>query len=91
MRKDRLYCETHGGVYETFVCEHLVKAKPGVQWYSEKPTKDFPYPDAWCGRCNKIFEKAGGWNEESESKIKVTLLCHECYEGTRKRSEVHYV
>jgi hypothetical protein len=79
-------CSAHGQAGETFVCEHLI-AKPGQRWFSDEPTPENPWPDAWCTACNSFFEEQGEWNKKNEAHLKIKLLCHLCYEQFRARSE----
>ena len=75
----KIECPVHGAVYETFVCSHLID-DPQQQWFGDYPTQDKPWPDAWCGVCDREFQKEGEWNEKNEQNIEVKLLCHCCYE-----------
>jgi hypothetical protein len=66
-------CTTHGTAYETFVCEHLAR-DPRQRWYSEEPSGSNPWPDAWCGSCNALFEEFGEWNESNAGSC--VLRCY---------------
>lgn len=83
-RRGEIKCNQHGRAYETFVCEHLA-AQPNQKWYSNEPTRDEPWPDAWCADCNLILEANNGEWQDHEPKIK--LLCHRCYESFRAGSD----
>jgi hypothetical protein len=87
---DRVECATHGQAYATYVCEHLVRAS-GAEWYSAEPIDEDPWPGAWCKKCHAEFLTAGEWNEASEEAagLKLSLLCHFCYEATKARCIVH--
>ena len=39
-----------------------------------------------CDNCELIREAHGGWNEESEKLVKISLLCSGCYERARIRN-----
>lgn len=77
-------CGEHGPQQETFTCEHLVSGSGLGFNYNEEA--DNPRPDAWCDACEEIRRQSDGWNEESESKIKIVLLCGKCYDATRERN-----
>jgi len=83
---DKIECATHGECRETFVCTHLLGESAGLGFNREEPTEDNPFPDAWCDDCQLIFEAHGGWNEESEKLVKISLLCSGCYERARIRN-----
>jgi len=56
-------------------------------FHSEEPSEEEPFPDAWCDDCNLIFQAHGGWNEESEKLVSISLLCSGCYELARIRNK----
>jgi len=90
MSSDKVTCDTHGEAFSTFVCEHLLRGS-GLEWYSAEPTDDNQWPDAWCEKCHTAYAKEGEWNEKSEVGVKITLLCHLCYERTKAKCQVQYV
>ncbi len=75
-------CGDHGTGYETFICEHLA-ANPQQEWFSDSPSESNPWPDSWCAQCNEAFKEEGEWNVRNESRMKIKLLCHRCYEAAR--------
>jgi len=77
-------CATHGTGFSTYVCEHLA-AQPVQEWFSGERDDTYQWPDAWCAFCNIFFLQEGEWNERNESKLKLKLLCHHCYD--KKRSQ----
>jgi len=77
-------CADHGTGFATYACEHLV-SNPAQEWFSREPDEEHKWPDAWCSTCDTFFQEQGEWNEKNESKLKIQLLCHHCYE--RLRSE----
>jgi hypothetical protein len=81
---DVVSCDTHGEGQETYVCEHLL-ANPKQEWFSDVPSGEKPWPDAWCAGCDEVFQEEGEWNERNEGRIKIELLCHHCYESLRKQ------
>jgi hypothetical protein len=78
----KVTCDKHGEAYATFVCQHLAK-NPAQEWFSRVPTKENPWPDAWCGECDVEFLKFDEWNEQNEACLGPSLLCHNCYEWAR--------
>lgn len=80
--RPRVRCDTHGQAFEAFICEHLL-VNPAQKWFSDDPTRENPWPDAWCGQCNALFEELGSWNQRNESKLRIKLICHRCYERLR--------
>jgi hypothetical protein len=81
---EQVECATHGSGFETFVCEHLL-SNPAQEWFSSEPDDENKWPDAWCAACNTFFQQEGEWNEKNESKMKIKLLCHHCYERFRSQ------
>lgn len=79
---DEVECDEHGPGQRTYVCEHLV-SDPQQKWFSTFPTDENPWPDAWCSICQKAFQREGEWNDRSEGRLKIKLLCHRCYESRR--------
>ncbi len=77
-------CELHGLGRPTYVCEHLV-AEPKQEWFCDLPTAANPWPDAWCARCDEVYQERGEWNEKNEGRIRIKLLCHRCYESLRRQ------
>ena len=89
---NKVNCKSHGTANETFVCEHLVGAS-GINWYSASPIKNDLWPSAWCEKCHQSFLKESEWNEKSEKCANLTakILCHHCYEETKKQCNAHLV
>jgi hypothetical protein len=75
-------CSTHGSGFTTYVCEHLV-SNPAQEWFSRDPDDDNRWPDAWCAACDGFFQEEGEWNDTNNSKLRIKLLCHHCYERLR--------
>jgi hypothetical protein len=77
-------CTEHGTGFATYACEHLV-SNPAQGWYSREPDEEHKWPDAWCSACDTFFQEQGEWNEKNESKTKIQLICHQCYERLRSQ------
>ena len=89
---DKVKCDTHGYTATTFVCEHLAN-HANDHWFSAEPTPVDPWPDAWCGDCQKVFEKYGEWSDAAsdEARLVAKISCSDCYEVKKSECEVTYV
>lgn len=83
---NKIQCVKHGECQQTFVCNHLLGEDSGLGFNRNEPTDDNPFPDAWCDNCELIRAAHGGWNEESEKFVEISLLCSGCYERARIRN-----
>jgi hypothetical protein len=83
---NNVQCATHGEAQETFVCTHLAGDAVALGFNRDDPTEDVPFPDACCDDCELIRSTHGGWNDESQKLVKISLLCCRCYERTRIRN-----
>lgn len=83
---NNVQCSIHGESRESYVCSHLLGNSVGIGFNSDDPTPDNPYPDAWCDDCELIRATHGGWNEDSEKLVKISLLCSGCYVRSRVRN-----
>jgi hypothetical protein len=81
---EQMECADHERGFSTYVCEHLV-VNPGQEWFSQEPDEEHKWPDAWCAACDAFFQQQGEWNEKNESRIKIELICHHCYERLRSQ------
>ncbi|HET8922901.1 MAG TPA: hypothetical protein VFN26_07870 [Candidatus Acidoferrum sp.] len=81
---ERVECSDHGSGFAAYACEHLV-SNPAQVWFTQDPDEEHKWPDAWCGACDVFFQEQGEWNENNESKMKIRLLCHHCYERLRSQ------
>lgn len=82
----RVECAKHGQSEETFVCAHLLGDAVGLGFNRDEPTPEEQFPDAWCDDCELIRSAHGGWDDESEKLVKISLLCAGCYERSRIRN-----
>lgn len=83
-RSERVECADHGSGFAAYACEHLV-SNPAQVWFSRQPDEEHKWPDAWCATCDVFFQEQGEWNKKNESKLKIKLLCHHCYERLRSQ------
>lgn len=79
-------CAKHGQSEQAFVCTHLLADAVGLGFNRDEPTPETPFPDAWCDDCELIRSAHGGWNDESQKLVKISLLCAGCYERSRIRN-----
>jgi hypothetical protein len=78
-----VHCGSHGARRPAFVCRHLVRGS-GLGFFApEDPVDDL---QAWCGECERVRERRGGWDDESEGFARITLICDLCYEAARARN-----
>jgi|SRR5579862_1312315 len=83
---DKTECSIHGPQEQAFVCSHLVGDAVGLGFNRDIPAENKQFPDAWCDDCEIIRVAHGGWTEESEKLLKVSLVCARCYERSRIRN-----
>jgi hypothetical protein len=83
---EKIHCTTHGERQKTYVCNHLSGNGVALGFNRSEPDEENPFPDAWCDDCELIRAAHGGWNEESEKLITLSLLCSGCYERARIRN-----
>ncbi|HWA95493.1 MAG TPA: DUF2199 domain-containing protein [Terracidiphilus sp.] len=76
---ETVQCSTHGESQKAFVCKHLVGENFGLGFNRNDPNDDNPFPDAWCDACEGCRMEYGGWTEESEKHIGISLICSNCY------------
>ena len=81
-----VHCEKHGDRRKAYVCEHLLRGMH-LGFFSAEEAGN-PHPDAWCTRCDDVRIAHGGssgeWNDQSESLLKVKLVCGDCYEEIKR-------
>jgi hypothetical protein len=82
MSRQYINCDTHGQAYQAFICEHLM-ANPAKRWFSDDPTQENPWPDAWCNECETLLGEQGEWSDRGGSRLRIKLVCHRCYEQMR--------
>lgn len=79
-------CNAHGKQLATFVCQHIVQTlsdnRPRGFWSAEAE-QDELYPDSWCSECEAMINTVGEWNDETEAKAGVTMICSACYEKAK--------
>jgi hypothetical protein len=83
---DSVQCARHGEHQKTYVCTHLAGEEVGLGFNTSEPTRENPFPDAWCDDCELIRARQDGWNEASEKLTSIVLLCSDCYERARIRN-----
>jgi hypothetical protein len=63
-------CERDGEGWAAFVCQHLLAAMDAkgaerVGFCSDEPTRENPWPDAWCFACDERFVANGEkWTDD---------------------------
>ena len=86
--RDRVTCSQDGEGYEAWVCAHLYE-NPAQHWFSRESTNENPWPDAWCGECDKIFLRDGEWTDDNSGCTDIKLICNFCYERRRAQESPH--
>lgn len=85
----QLHCPEHGERTPTFVCRHLVRGsrmgfhEPSGRSVSDHESRE---PCAWCDVCEQVRQSCGGWNDESEACVGITMICDVCFEAARNRN-----
>lgn len=80
--QQQIQCGQHGRGHSTYVCEHLF-VNPKQQWFSDHPSPEKRWPDAWCAGCDRLYQNEGEWNDANSEHLKIKLICHHCYEGIK--------
>jgi hypothetical protein len=83
--REQIECGTHGPAFKTYICEHLAD-NPEQVWFSEAPSAENEWPDAWCTLCHEAYKRENQWNEKNEGTPRIKLFCHCCYETRRARA-----
>lgn len=78
-------CPVHGSNHGTYICSHLMN-DPLQPWFCDYPAEDNPWPDAWCGACEEVFQTEGEWNENNEDDVDIRLVCSRCYDDQKGSS-----
>jgi uncharacterized protein YegJ (DUF2314 family) len=80
-------CATHGSGAEGYLCRHLIE-NVGLEFHHAELTEETPFPDAWCGGCEKLRRRAGGWDQlDASTPPPIALVCGHCYQGLLERHE----
>jgi uncharacterized protein YegJ (DUF2314 family) len=83
----QLKCATHGSGAAAFLCLHLIE-NVGLEFHRAELTEQTPLPDAWCGRCEKLRRRTGGWEQlDASAPPPIALVCGQCYQGLLKHHE----
>jgi hypothetical protein len=82
----KVYCAEHGETDASFVCQHLIGGSTGRGFYTPDVESDTAM--AWCGECDCVRERCGGWNDESEAFVSGKVVCAKCFEAIRQRNQV---
>jgi hypothetical protein len=87
LKKEKIECETHNIGISTFICAHLL-SEPHQEWFSDAQTEIDPWPDAWCSKCEAIFQKEKGWKESKKTKRRIVAICNQCYKQLRSEGVI---
>lgn len=79
-------CARHGQAEKAYVCVHLLGESTALGFNRDEPTGDNRFPDAWCDDCEIVRVSHGGWTDEAQLLVMISLLCAGCYERSRIRN-----
>lgn len=83
----KVECEVHGEASATFICHHLADGiRQGFNMGFDPDDPDARYPDAWCDKCEEVYQQAGEWNDTSEGFADIRMVCSGCYQEIRERN-----
>ena len=82
MALEPVKCAQHGQGQGVIVCRHLLNGTR-VGFFSDAPTPENPWPDAWCAQCDDYFKRVPDWEKEPDAYLRFGLVCHKCYETIR--------
>ncbi len=78
-----VHCGSHGPRRAAFVCCHLVHGS-GLGFFApDEPDDDL---EGWCGACEQVRARCGGWDDESEAVAQIKHICDLCYAAARARN-----
>jgi hypothetical protein len=78
----QIHCERHGTTEVTFVCRHLCFGR--ACGFHDSGAEGEPWPDAWCDKCQKVFDRDGEWTDDNQPELAV--VCTGCYEDVKERN-----
>lgn len=81
--KRMVHCSSHGARRAAFVCQHLIRGSDLGFFAPDEPGDDL---QGWCGECERVRTRCGGWNDESEAVARIALICDLCYAAARERN-----
>lgn len=75
-------CGIHGKRISAVVCRHLVKPQGDPVGFIENSSdpKDL---QAWCHKCESVFEEEGGMTERFLEFNDMAILCINCYQNSK--------
>jgi hypothetical protein len=86
MLEQHVLCGIHGAGLPAIACQHLRSAGsvPSVYlgWVQAAFDQAVREPGdlmAWCAECHRVYESAGGWNEDSEVAAGFRVICEACF------------
>jgi hypothetical protein len=84
MAEERVvHCGSHGPRRPAFVCRHLAQGTGLGFFVPDGAGGDL---QAWCGECERVRARCGGWDDESEGFAQIMLICDLCFEAARERN-----
>jgi hypothetical protein len=80
-------CGEHGQRTSAVVCRHLVKAAGDPLGFIEN-SSDPNDLQAWCHKCELVFEEEDGMTEKFREFNDMALVCVICYESSKEYHSV---
>lgn len=79
-------CGPHGRRVAAVVCRHLLPSEPAPAGFVEN-SSDPDDLQAWCGRCEAMFEQEGGMTKAFKEFVGMAVVCVECYQEAKTRHD----
>jgi hypothetical protein len=76
-------CGEHGQRISAVVCRHLVNASGECVGFIENCSDPHDL-QAWCHKCEIVFEEQNGMTEKFREFNDMALVCVVCYETSKK-------
>ena len=79
-------CKKHGRGIAAVVCRHLCTSEYDPAGFIENSSEPGDM-QAWCFRCEDMFEKENGMTDAFKEFNDMALVCETCYEEIRARHD----
>ena len=79
-----LDCGIHGERVSAVVCRHMLRNAPAPAGFIEN-SSDPNDLQAWCHRCEGVFEQEGGMTDAFRAFNDMALVCVDCYADAKVR------
>jgi hypothetical protein len=79
-------CEKHGRGVAAVVCRHLCNSPQNPAGFIENSSEPGDL-QAWCFRCEEMFEEEGEMSEAFRKFNDMALVCESCYAEIREKHD----